>query len=616
MAQSGKANMKQMASKKSPEGGGSGGKKKNKQKKSSSEHLGDGAPSSALASSNKLSEAATPVKLNEGAKASVDKKIPQNALNEIKDKSKHQSVEVSDIVSGIEKLNVLPKNASDAPASEAKVKEDAQNKAEADKPDKAKKETKEENTKLPDVSGKKKENKKEVGGGESALAPSGETKSKSQLRAERRATQEAQRAAKEAKKSEGGPSASVNSSASATKSVAASAVKSLATTKVVVASSEKPKAAPVQSSSDKQKLEDTSKKVVAKKVADTETEEQMWSRMEKEIMGKSLKIDNRVLNLGFQYFYHKIVGANARCLAMLITFREVIGGYKTPEEKDLSRDLEKSLLNPCIKYLNYCRPISISMGNAIKYLKYHISKIPSNMEDEAAISKLQKLIDEFITEKIIGASKTIAEYSKAKINNNDVILIYAGSSLIARVLKDAHKAGKKFRVIVVEGRPRTEGKTMLRFLVRCGIPCSYIYIGSAVYAMSEVTKVFLGAAAMFATGDMYSRSGNSMIAALARANNIPVLVCCETYKFSDKVQLHTGDSNLHARSHDLISVGQRPQILGNYEELGLRLLNIMYDVTGSKYITCLITEQGLILPATIPAILRRHEDLLEETSGK
>lgn len=58
--------------------------------------------------------------------------------------------------------------------------------------------------------------------------------------------------------------------------------------------------------------------------------------------------------------------------------------------------------------------------------------------------------------------------------------------------------------------------------------------------------MFLGAAAMFAIGDMYSRSGNSMIAALAKANNVPVLVCCETYKFTDKVQLHTADSNLHS----------------------------------------------------------------------
>ena len=57
--------------------------------------------------------------------------------------------------------------------------------------------------------------------------------------------------------------------------------------------------------------------------------------------------------------------------------------------------------------------------------------------------------------------------------------------------------------------------------------------------------MFLGAAAMFAIGDMHSRTGNSMIAALAKSRNIPVMVCCETYKFTDKVQLQSSDTHLH-----------------------------------------------------------------------
>ncbi|CAL1539131.1 unnamed protein product [Lymnaea stagnalis] len=443
------------------------------------------------------------------------------------------------------------------------------------------------------VEGKQQAEKEKVADG-----AGGEQKSKAQLRSERRAIQEAQRAAKEAKKSEtstGSPAASTTTSA-ANKNIVVSASK-ISVPGGVASVNKEPK------------------KMVTKKSIINETEEQMWARKEKEILGKSLKIDDRVLNLGFQYFHHNIVGANARCLALLKTLKEIITNYRTPEEKELSRDLEKSLLAPCITYLNYCRPMSTSMGNAVKYLKYHISKITK--EDEAAIEELQELIDNFKEEKIEKAAEAIKQFaSDAKISDDDVIMVYAASSLISKVLQHAHSSGKQFRVIVVEGRPRTEGKTMLRFLVRCGIPCSYVYLGSATHAMGEVTKVFLGAAAMFATGDMYSRSGNSMIAALARANNIPVLVCCETYKFTDKVQLHQGDSNLHARGKDLISIGHRPQILSNYEELGLRLLNIMYDLTASKYITCLITELGILKCTAVPAILRRQEDLLLEAGDK
>ena len=54
--------------------------------------------------------------------------------------------------------------------------------------------------------------------------------------------------------------------------------------------------------------------------------------------------------------------------------------------------------------------------------------------------------------------------------------------------------------------------------------------------MFQVTKVLLGAHALLANGFVTSRIGSSQVALVARAYNIPVLVCCETYKFCDHVQ--------------------------------------------------------------------------------
>ena len=50
----------------------------------------------------------------------------------------------------------------------------------------------------------------------------------------------------------------------------------------------------------------------------------------------------------------------------------VMQDYKTPESKELARDLTAQL-NVCIQFLVECRPLSISMGNAIKYLKLKVS---------------------------------------------------------------------------------------------------------------------------------------------------------------------------------------------------------------------------------------------------
>ena len=52
----------------------------------------------------------------------------------------------------------------------------------------------------------------------------------------------------------------------------------------------------------------------------------------------------------------------------------------------------------------------------------------------------------------------------------------------------------------------------------------------------QVSKVLIGAHAVLANGYVMSRVGTSMIALVARSYNVPLLVCCETYKFCEKVQ--------------------------------------------------------------------------------
>ena len=48
--------------------------------------------------------------------------------------------------------------------------------------------------------------------------------------------------------------------------------------------------------------------------------------------------------------------------------------------------------------------------------------------------------------------------------------------------------------------------------------------------------MIVGAHSLLANGYVMSRIGTSQVALVARSFNIPVLVCCETYKFSDRVQ--------------------------------------------------------------------------------
>lgn len=54
--------------------------------------------------------------------------------------------------------------------------------------------------------------------------------------------------------------------------------------------------------------------------------------------------------------------------------------------------------------------------------------------------------------------------------------------------------------------------------------------------MNRATKIILGAHALLANGFVMSRTGTAQIALIAQAYNKPVLVCCETHKFCERVQ--------------------------------------------------------------------------------
>ncbi|XP_067429112.1 translation initiation factor eIF-2B subunit delta isoform X2 [Thunnus thynnus] len=311
-----------------------------------------------------------------------------------------------------------------------------------------------------------------------------------------------------------------------------------------------------------------------------------------------------IVRLGLQYSQGIVAGSNARSVALLHAFKQVIRDYTTPPNEELSRDLVNKL-KPYISFLNQCRPLSASMGNAIKYIKKEISNISSQCKEEEAKSHLLDCIERYINEKIILAAEAIARSSIEKISDGDVILVYGCSSLVNHILCEAFKKGRKFRVIVVDSRPRLEGREALRRLVQKGISCTYVLISAVSYILPEVSKVFLGAHALLANGYVMSRVGTSQIALVAKAFNVPVLVCCETYKFCERVQTDSFVSNELDDPDDLIVTRKGKTQLEHWQEVpSLGLLNLVYDVTPPDFVDLVITELGMIPCTSVPVVLR------------
>lgn len=281
------------------------------------------------------------------------------------------------------------------------------------------------------------------------------------------------------------------------------------------------------------------------------------------------------------------------------------------------------------------------MGNAFTFLKRYVMDLSREI-DLPTIKKLCcDAIDAYIHERIVLSDEAIAKYACMKIVPGDVILTYANSEVIQQVLLRAQSQFQKeggggggvhrpsFRVIIVDSRPLLEGRKMLEVCTKAGIECTYIFLNSLSYVMKEVTKVFMGAASLMSDGSILSRVGTASVALMAHSNNIPVLVCCETYKITSRVQLESITGNELGNPDDLLSTHcaidrtrtgtdadtENSATATNDKEAmkdwrsikSLKLLNLMYDLTPSEFVSGIVTEMG-ILPVTSVAVLLREMD--------
>jgi translation initiation factor eIF-2B subunit delta len=327
------------------------------------------------------------------------------------------------------------------------------------------------------------------------------------------------------------------------------------------------------------------------------------------IEGAHKDVHSAVLAYGLQVSSYQICGSTARCIGMLQAFRAVIKSYVIPQDTALARHFIPHVLSPQIEFIKSCRPTSVGMGNAIRDFKDAIVKIDPETSETEAKQELYDMIDIFIRERITAADALIMCAASDKIVNGDVILTYARSSIIERTLREAQKIGKKFRVIVVDSKPLYEGKKLAQSLAADGIAVDYYLIAGIAHAIGEATKVFVGAHAMMGDGRLYSRIGTAVVAMVAKDRNVPLIVCCESYKFTDRVYVDSFGGNELAPPEELLEDPQEREAWRQSMEKRplLQMLNLMYDLTPAEYVNMIVTEHGNLPPSSVPAVLRMLE---------
>jgi methylthioribose-1-phosphate isomerase len=162
------------------------------------------------------------------------------------------------------------------------------------------------------------------------------------------------------------------------------------------------------------------------------------------------------------------------------------------------------------------------------------------------------------------------------------------------VVRAAIEVGKQVHVWVDETRPRLQGARLTAWeLMRDGIPMTLIADNAAgmLMRLGRVDLVLFGADRVAANGDVANKIGSYKLAVIARENGVP----CYSVVPTPTIDLSLAHGDLipieERDTREVTHVGAE-QIAPD----GVPVYNPAFDVTPHRYLTGIITEEGICYP--------------------
>ncbi|XP_045480043.1 translation initiation factor eIF-2B subunit delta [Harmonia axyridis] len=310
------------------------------------------------------------------------------------------------------------------------------------------------------------------------------------------------------------------------------------------------------------------------------------------------------INFGILYSTGDVLGSNDKTAKFLSAIKNLIYNLIVPPGEEFCRYLEV-VLDKCVYFLQKRKHVSFSMLNSLKAFKVFLTQLDKTLSDDEKKESLSEYIDTYIQEQIITAGIAISLRVEEKISNNDEILVYGWSPVIFNILVETYKEHKKdFSVVIVDSRPSFEGDEMLKNISAVGIKHKYVMLHALSHVMPFVNTVLLEADALLTNGYLISKAGTAQIAMMAQAHSKPVLVCCETYKFTERVQTDGMMCNELGKLDLLLENRKHLNPVPKEEKSKPTLFNLLYDVTPSDLVTAVLTELAILPSSSVPVVLR------------
>jgi methylthioribose-1-phosphate isomerase len=324
--------------------------------------------------------------------------------------------------------------------------------------------------------------------------------------------------------------------------------------------------------------------------------------------GKVRMIDQRLLpwecTLVDYDDYRSVAGAitdmvvrGAPAIGAAAAFGLALAAYQSPaaDKPALLRDLEQAAST-----LKQARPTAVNLAWAVdRLMRVSAGDGLADAGDirAALLGEAQTLADEDVT-----INKRMGAFGAELIQDGDTILHHCNTGALATVdwgtalgvIRSAYEQGKKLHVLLDETRPRLQGARLSAWeLKQLGIPFDIIADNAAGHFMrtGQVDIVLVGSDRTAANGDVANKIGTYKLAVVARENGIPFYPVVPTSTID--LSLTSGD-DIPIEERDPAEVrapyGQ-PICPDDYP-----VRNPAFDVTPHRYITGIVTENGIAYP--------------------
>jgi len=278
----------------------------------------------------------------------------------------------------------------------------------------------------------------------------------------------------------------------------------------------------------------------------------------------------------------------------------------------LIKNANNDSLESAIHTLVNSRPTAVNLSWALQRMKNILLPLPVSHRLERAWKEAAIIADEDVLQNQAIGQHGLVLIQKYFDKNPVNILTHCNAGWLATVdygtalspVYAAHDAGIPVHVWVDETRPRNQGASLTAWeLAQHGVPHTVITDNAGGHLMQkgDVDIVIVGADRVTASGDVCNKVGTYLKALAAHDNNIPFYAAVPSPTIDWQIDNGLESIEIEERDADEVAYIQGKADDGRLHRIRVIptesfAINPAFDVTPSKLVTGIVTEQGVYQP--------------------